>query len=335
MVETTTLNSSNIKTKKTKIFDKVYNLLVSTIFNPNNGKLKAVIFSITQLLIFILTKSYVLYFLFGIMFLLCKNIHLIKSIENIKHLKETLKIKLSNRNTNTKSKLSNNRSKISMLKKISTLSLDYTDAIVISTVLGHHASLLYSNYDTILSSLSDLFESVYEIIFEKVNLVYLKLNLKSKIAKVLLLTVVSILVYVTISLLMFHFFNHFIKEWAGHKSLLRKHTVYTLILNFCLSGILIAAIKNRKILGLFHTEQFNPFILITLNIILSISLSKYFGITGVIFGSILSKVIVNLIYEALIVYNVIFKSKIRAKFLILKKFSLIFLPIIYLVAPQR
>ncbi|MGL5633474.1 MAG: hypothetical protein ACRDDL_00085 [Sarcina sp.] len=321
MVETTNLNSLNFKTKKTKYFDKVYNLLVSTIFNPNNIKLKAVILGITQLLIFILTKSYVLYFLFGIMFLLCKNIHLIKSVKNIKYLVVNLRNKLSNRVSKTESKLSNNRSNISILKKISTLSLDYTDAIVISTILGHHASLLYSNYDTILSSLSDIFESIYEIIFEKVSLVYLKLRLKSKIAKLLLLTVVSILVYATISLLMFHFFNHFIKEWAGHKSLLRRHTVYTLILNFCLSGILIAAIKNRKILGLFHTKQFNPFIVITLNILLSISLSKFLGITGVILGSMLSKVIVNLIYEALIVYNVTFRSKIGAKFLIIKEFS--------------
>ncbi|MGL5764438.1 MAG: hypothetical protein ACRCX8_02240, partial [Sarcina sp.] len=261
---------------------------------------------------------------FGIMFLLCKNIHLIKSvkkIKNIKYLVVNLRNKLSNRVSKTESKLSNNRSNISILKKISTLSLDYTDAIVISTILGHHASLLYSNYDTILSSLSDIFESIYEIIFEKVSLVYLKLRLKSKIAKLLLLTVVSILVYATISLLMFHFFNHFIKEWAGHKSLLRRHTVYTLILNFCLSGILIAAIKNRKILGLFHTKQFNPFIVITLNILLSISLSKFLGITGVILGSMLSKVIVNLIYEALIVYNVTFRSKIGAKFLIIKEFS--------------
>ena len=44
-----------------------------------NDVVKTIIVSIIQLIIFIITKSYLLYILFGIIFLAYKNTHLIKS----------------------------------------------------------------------------------------------------------------------------------------------------------------------------------------------------------------------------------------------------------------
>ena len=186
---------------------------------------------------------------------------------------------------------------IGMIKKASIFSLDYTDNIIISAAIGHHASLVYSNYNIILSSFSDILENTYEIIFKKVNTIALRLNINSKITRTYVLTAFAVSVYALTAFILFDLFNSFMRIWIGHKYMFRQHIVCILIIDFCLAGIVLAATLNRKIFKVKNYKEINPFIILALNILFSLVLSTKFGIIGIVIGSIFSKAIINICYE--------------------------------------
>ena len=259
-----------------------------------NDVVKTIIVSIIQLIIFIITKNYLLYVLFGIIFLAYKNIHLMKSC--ITKLKKMFIEKNEETMSLDKSYFDKNIC-IGMIKKASIFSLDYTDNIIISAAIGHHASLVYSNYNIILSSFSDILENTYEIIFKKVNTIALRLNINSKITRTYVLTAFAVSVYALTAFILFDLFNSFMRIWIGHKYMFRQHIVCILIIDFCLAGIVLAATLNRKIFKVKNYKEINPFIILALNILFSLVLSTKFGIIGIVIGSIFSKAIINICYE--------------------------------------
>ncbi|MGL5069630.1 MAG: hypothetical protein ACRC6T_17785 [Sarcina sp.] len=262
--------------------------------NSKNKMCIALVVSIIQLFIYITTKSYLFYLLFGIMFLGIKNIYSIKN--GVCKLKEFFN--KDSKETSSASKIKFDKNKqIQILKKASDFSLDYTDTIIISTAIGHHASILYSNYNIVLSSCADIFENIYEMILEKSKLLSVKFKVNSTLTLTFILTTLAIVLYGITSLVLFNFLNYFIKICFGHKYIFHNKVVFILMLDFCIAGILLAIIKNKEILRFSHTKNTDPLFILILNISFSIIFSTKFGIIGVVLGSILSKGIINISYE--------------------------------------
>ena len=272
-------------------------------FLKNQNKiLLALIISLIQLGIFILSKSYILYLLVGIVFILSENFLIIKN--KVYEIKNNL-INRSNELDSSNIKFQFDRTKqFEIIKKASELSLDYTDTIIISITVGRHASLLYSNYNIILSSFTNILKNIYEVIIQKAELLNSKFKINSTIIKVFILTILAIIIYSITSLVLSNFLNYFIKNWIGPKYILKNSVVSILILDFCFAGILFAIIKNKKLLKLSKNKKTDPLLTLVINIITSLILSILFGIIGVILGSILSKAILNIGYELLEVYQI-------------------------------
>ena len=268
--------------------------------NSKNKIVMALIVSVVQLLIFVGTKSYLLYISFGIMFLGIKNIYSIKN--GICKLRDSF-TKNDEKTSSSRGFKFDKDKQIKILKKAGNFSLDYTDTIIISTAVGHHASILYSNYNTILSSFSDICENIYEIILEKSNHMACKFKINSKLVIACTLTILAILIYGITSVLLFDFFNPFIKDWIGHKYIFHSKTVFIFIIDFCIAGILLAIIKNKKTFRSSQPKKPDPLFILIINVTSSLILCTYLGIIGVVLGSIFSKGILNLGYEVFEVYK--------------------------------
>lgn len=179
------------------------------------------------------------------------------------------------------------------LQRISTAVGTATDNLIISAFVNVMAVGLYSNYHLILSTVQTLvFGSIRRITptlgnyytthgKEKSEFLFRTLNL----ANAYLVCVCSVCFYVL--------FRPFITLWAGESYLLDAVTVAIVVLNFSTNYLQSVVLIFRNVTGLFSIGKYCSVINAILNLVISLVLVQYWGMTGVFAGSIISRLITN------------------------------------------
>ena len=91
--------------------------------------------------------------------------------------------------------------------------------------------------------------------------------------------------------------------------------VYIMALNFYCLGILYPTACYRETAGLFKHTKNILFYTATINIILSVVLGKIFGIEGILFATILARVLTNMWFEPYKLFKVFFDKKVLRYYL--------------------
>lgn len=319
MSDNLNLKKSELKKEENSslLVDILYNIIT---FNFKNKQIRAICIVIFQLSIFVITKSYVIYFISCLLFLLLDKFHIISEFKNTAL---SFLGKSDNSDTSLFSKLTT-KNILKTIKLGSEFCLDYTDTILVSAILGHNASILFANYDTIISRMSDIFDSVYEIIFDNIKHIFEFLNIKSQKTKSYLYITASIIMYLIIGRILYDFLNHFMAHWVGHKYILRRKVIFIIIINFCLTGLLFSVRKTKRSLGLIKRKQYNPIFILIFNLIASGILGMELGIVGIIIGSLTSKVIMNLFLELIGLFKILSVYSTKNRLLVKSSLSLSF-----------
>lgn len=268
--------------------------------------------SIIQLFVLIFIKNYTLYlFIFVlstlftnvITYLIANNMYPYVSEKNIVDLSENEKHDITN---NIKSLI---------LYKLGKVSLNGTDNIIISSLIGIIAVGKYSNYALIISSVS----GIGYLILAGANSSIGNVNAtesnekKEEIMKQMLFISTWLYGFITICLAIL--LDPFITIWIGNEYLIPKLASLSAVFYILVDGQEFASHTYISTLGYFKQTRFLSLICAFLNIVLSLILGSVFGLFGIFISTSISKILTTSWYDTYVVYTNEFKKSPKKYYL--------------------
>lgn len=281
-----------------------------------------VLLNISQFIILIYTKNYYLYLVLKIIFKFIENL-VITYVANKRYsfVKEKTSEKIDKDVKNDIIK----KVKALFLHKIGSYLVLGTDNIIISKLIGLVTVGIYSNYCLIMNGIKNLFSQIYYSITASVGNLLVENNHKKAhdIYKKMLFMNYWLASFCSISFYVIS--KPFIEIWLGEDFILINNIIFFLMIQLYLEifGYTIGSFKTAA--GIFHEDRWVPIIQSIVNIIFSIILGKYFGLIGVVWGTILSYLLLHLYSYPVFVYAPLFKDKKRKYFKEIFKYFLLFL----------
>lgn len=200
------------------------------------------------------------------------------------------------------------------LYKISGTIISSTDNILISKFQGLASVGLYSNYvyivDVIRTFLSYIFYSMTASIGN-----YNATESKEANEKMFYnLFFASFWLYGFTGICLGVLLNPFISLWIGKDYLLPNWTVFIIIANYYTAGVQYASTTYREVTGLFKIGKYRPLIAAVINLVISIILAYPLGISGILLGTIISRLCVYFWYDPYIIHKTLFARSVSKYF---------------------
>lgn len=200
------------------------------------------------------------------------------------------------------------------LYKISGTIISSTDNILISKFQGLASVGLYSNYvyivDVIRTFLSYIFYSMTASIGN-----YNATESREANEKMFYnLFFASFWLYGFTGICLGVLLNPFIALWIGADYLLPNWTVFIIIVNYYTAGVQYASTTYREVTGLFKVGKYRPLIAAIINLAVSIILAYPLGISGILLGTIISRLCVYFWYDPYILHKTLFRRKLKHYF---------------------
>lgn len=200
------------------------------------------------------------------------------------------------------------------LYKISGTIISSTDNILISKFQGLASVGLYSNYvyivDVIRTFLSYIFYSMTASIGN-----YNATESKEANEKMFYnLFFASFWLYGFTGICLGVLLNPFIALWIGADYLLPNWTAFIIIVNYYTAGVQYASTTYREVTGLFKVGKYRPLIAAIINLAVSIILAYPLGISGILLGTIISRLCVYFWYDPYILHKTLFRRKLKHYF---------------------
>lgn len=273
------------------------------------GGIINIVKSIIQIVVLILFKSYMIWILLEFIFTLYTYLYTNKKVKQVYEWLNT------NNNLNLRKSVEENKNIVDNTKDIFVHKLAYmmgyqTDNIIISSFTNLNMITIYTSYVMVINMLrsivmmiiNGLRASVGDLISEGNDVKSYNTWTRLGIALNYIATVLSYCVYVNI--------QNLITIWIGNKFLMDKNIVLIMciILFIQISMFdLIETFKNGY--GIF-SDRWAPILEGVINIVLSLILVKYFGVIGVLIGTLVSMLAVALWWKPYVVFKYGFKVSI-------------------------
>ncbi len=117
------------------------------------------------------------------------------------------------------------------------------------------------------------------------------------------------------SVCLYYLFNPFITLWLGEDYLLPSGTVGIIVLNFYMYCMRMPVNNTKEAMGLFWNDRYKPLVEVAVNLGASILLAQWFGIDGVLWGTLLSTLTVPFLVEPYVLYKHGLHRRIRNYYL--------------------
>lgn len=194
--------------------------------------------------------------------------------------------------------------------KIAGLIVSNTDLILISKFVSLEMVGIYASYQMVIQMILTIINIILDVLKPKIGK-YIAENTRKEIfyywknLNIFFLAISIIFSYCTYKLV-----NNFTSLWLGEKFVLSNLTVFLILINLfvrCFRGI-IDVFKEGS--GFFDDIQ-SPILESLINFIFSIILGMKYGLNGVIIGTIISNILIILIYKPILVFKRCFDKSIK------------------------
>lgn len=276
--------------------------------------------NLTKLAILYYTKNYILYLLLESLFIVGYNVAVSYKVNKLySYIKTNVKYKVDEP---TRKKIITN-SKALFLHSLGGYLMHSTGNIVISSFVSIAIVGLYSNYTLITTYINSLITQALNSFSESVgNLVATESD--EHVNKVF--NTMFLLNFIMVSLpviVLSNTLNPFIVWWLGSDYLLEISTVAVILVNLYIFGMRISAQIFKVKSGIFVQDKFSPLLQGCLNLILSLVLVQFWGITGVLLASTISVLSIGFWQFPFLVYKHTFKKPLRLYFIRYAKYTAI------------
>lgn len=183
-----------------------------------------------------------------------------------------------------------------------------TDIILVSTFINPISVIIYSSYNYITKFLADI---IY-LISSAITPSFANVIFKEKEAKMYMVFsevyIFFLFIASFINVMLYAFLNSLIEFWIGKEYVVNNFTLF--LFCFILFQLIVdkatTIIINSK--GLFKETKKATILEALLNIIISFSLIYKCGITGVLLGTVISRLLTTFLFNATYIYKNIFKK---------------------------
>ncbi|MBQ7410036.1 MAG: oligosaccharide flippase family protein [Clostridia bacterium] len=267
-----------------------------------------VLLYITQAIVIIVSKNYILFLILQIIFTIVENYLISRKARKDYPYINNKKLQLEK---NEKKEIFKN-AKAMMLHKIGWVVVSSTDNLLISKFINITLVGIYSNYNMIISALTTVITQIYNAITASIgNLCASKEDNNKQENIFLKIDFFTYFIYAISTSCLIALFNPFIKLWIGEKYLLSISTVIIISISFYINGMRKSVLAFRDSMGLFYVDRYKSLIEAFLNIVLSIVFAMKFGIDGIFMGTILSSLLSSSWIEPLVLYKYGFRMKVK------------------------
>lgn len=281
--------------------------------------------TIIQIVAIVLFENYILYLLIGTITVLLNNIWASSiAVKEYSFIKRNISLELSE-----KKKIFENITSV-FLYKVSSVLLTATDNLLISIITGTIMVGYYSNYLLIQNKIAMFYTIIFSsltasignlIIKEKAEKRYKIFNCEQSVCFIICGIIVPCYTILI---------DDFIKIWLGNDYILSPETVLIIGLNMYLACVLQPLWSYREAAGLYRKTKWIMFICAIENIAISIILGVFWGITGILLASAISRVTTYVWYEPKILFSEYFSKSSKKYYLsIIQNFILIIFLIIF------
>ena len=213
------------------------------------------------------------------------------------------------------------------VSRISHVALNSTDNIIISTMLGTVCVGQLSNYTFIADSLTGILCLITAALTPSLGNYFVEKSREESYSLFRSLTYANLWLYALATAAMLTLFNPFVTVWLHNPDyLLSAACAVAISLNFFVAGYMTTLFTFRSSLGLFSQGWFRPIVVSVLNIGLSVLLAFLWrdatflgtgdwGLFGVLIATTLSRLLVNVWYDPIIIHRYGFGVSARPFFL--------------------
>lgn len=210
--------------------------------------------------------------------------------------------------------------------KFGDLSLNSTDNIIINHFVGLAILGIYSNYVMLIGFITTFISVAFNSITSSVGNLMTEKNKESKNIFFGFIYKLSVFLFVYSSIYFYFLSDYVVYIWLGDKYFIDDEVKLLMSVSLILLGIRIPFNIIKVASGEVDKDKFAPLVQACINLVLSICLASYFGIKGVLLGTIISNILVPIWVQPYIVYKYVLDESIIQYFYVLLK--IIFLSII-------
>lgn len=265
-----------------------------------------------QLVIFILTNSFVLYLVFDILCTVGLNISLSRKADKLyPYLKdkcsETVPVEVKD--------MLMIKIKAMFFHSVGSFCIFGTDNILVSFFEGLAIVGIYGSYAKIVSLVNAIIQNITNGVASSVGNFLVVKSVDEKYELFEKIEFIYSVIAIFTSTCLMELLNPFVNWWLGEDALLPKYVVCLISLNAFLGFMRtpIGVVKNAA--GLFEQDKYAPIIESVINLVASVLLARIIGLTGIIVGTTISTVAVPLWVGPVVVYKNIFLRKPWVHFL--------------------
>lgn len=261
-----------------------------------------ILFQIAAIIIF---KQYLIYLLLEVVAVVANNIVLsVLADKNYSFIKQNEKLSAKD-----KKHIFGNIYAL-FIYKVSWSLLNGTDNILMSMIVGTIYVGLYSNYSTITNNLTTFIALLFTSLTASVgNLVATtEAKRRFKIFETIQMVSFWLCGYVTVSF--FYLTQDFIELWLGKELLLDQLTLIAMVLNLFFSICMRPVWTFREGTGMYRQIRYVMFGTAILNLVLSVFMGYWLGISGILFATSISKFATYFWYEPYLLYKNFFDSDV-------------------------
>lgn len=195
------------------------------------------------------------------------------------------------------------------LYKLNGVVLKATDNIVISMFIGLEAVGEYSNYYIFYTTINSLFASVYNSVSHSLGNLHTDNDRQHEYRIFKSVILITALLGGTAFVGIFVCADELVNCWIGSEwildqpfSMLMGLEIYTLAFRIALS-------KYRTTMGLFQQAKWRPLFGMIINLVVSVGLVRYWGICGVLAGTIVADWSTMMWYDPIIIHRYGFENE--------------------------
>lgn len=184
-----------------------------------------------------------------------------------------------------------------------------TDSIIISKFLGLTTTGLYANYILVTNSLQKLLASALGGVTASVGHLLTEENTEKSFETYQNISLITFWLYSFVSTGVFLVMRPFISIWLGSDNLLSTFVLLVIVLNFYVQGMRSPIQIFQNAAGIFYENRHVPLIESVVNLFVSLILVHFWGLAGVLIGTLVSTIILYAYSFPKYIFSPIFKRK--------------------------
>lgn len=209
------------------------------------------------------------------------------------------------------------------MHQIGTLVLNCTDNMVISKFLGLTTLAMYTNYQIVIGTLQNLVNSMLNGITSSLGNLIAEgdIDKSYSIHKKVFFMSFWITSFIVISL--YNTLDQFIALWVGKNNIIDNFTFSIILINVYFFTMRGSVEQFKMASGNYYQDRYAPIIEAVINLVTSLILVRYIGLTGVFIGTLISNFTVVFWVKPYIVYKYVFDKNLVEYFKMYFRYLLI------------